>query len=407
MDSNWNSSVIFAAISISVFGYFILRTITGNGWALFIAVTRPLVSLIYFIFFFSTSNWTILDDFMYEEKSWLLPGLTSNPLALLFNRPALDLLSVELGTSHIVYFWWNYLGHFLFGTYYFSPVFLNIGLTFIAARILYSTARQCDLPQNYSKYLAIYFVLHQELIAWSSFLNIKDTMVLTFSVLCFYCIIRLINARKKAWLILCWGLMLGGCFWIFTMLRYYVPVLIVGAVGFWLILGIKGKMKYFWLICSALAFRLVLPEAIPEELITTNIAIIAYDSVRFSLMPLPWYIGEGYTFENISAIYHWILFIPALIGGFSLGLRHRKALLLVLYSFVIIGFYAMVRDLAGDRQRFQICFSWAWMEFHFLWFAFAWSKVTASTHYAGVRVSVAAQTHYNRDDQRKSLVSAK
>jgi hypothetical protein len=85
------------------------------------------------------------------------------------------------------------------------------------------------------------------------------------------------------------------------------------------------------------------------------------------LTPQPWNVESEYSFLVLPAAFHWFFFLPTAVGGYLLWQRSKESILLIIYLFVVILFCSSFEELLGPRQRFQLVFVIAWMQFHFLW----------------------------------------
>ncbi|HXG23914.1 MAG TPA: hypothetical protein VNJ09_05110, partial [Chthonomonadales bacterium] len=161
---------------------------------------------------------------------------------------------------------------------------------------------------------------------------------------------------------------------LFTMLfiRYYLPVLIACTLGIWSVLKMRGWWK---LIIPALAggivqfviqTRMRLPHWFVGS-ISFSPSVIAAGLIHFWLTPRPWSIALSYSFLFLPSILHWLMFIPALIGGYRLWKQYPAFAYLLIYLIVASLFYAMIEELQGPRTRVQLVFIIAWAQYHFLY----------------------------------------
>ncbi len=85
------------------------------------------------------------------------------------------------------------------------------------------------------------------------------------------------------------------------------------------------------------------------------------------MTPRPWNIEEAYSFLLLPSIFHWTLMLPASIGGVLLWKRSRFERLLIIYLVLVIFVCSFVPEVQGPRQRFQVAFILARMQFAFFW----------------------------------------
>ena len=89
--------------------------------------------------------------------------------------------------------------------------------------------------------------------------------------------------------------------------------------------------------------------------------------IRFLLTPVPWSVSEGWEFITVPSILHWVLFLPAVIGGLMLWRESLYARLPLVYFLVASVLYALTDDLLGPRHRLQVAFIILWSQFHLFW----------------------------------------
>src|SRR5439155_4300349 len=161
------------------------RRIIGLPTALLAAGLKVSVPLTYFAWSYDGS-WNILDDLSYLEWGMHVLDYGFDPLTVFFYPEGRLALFNVSGGPHIIYPWWNMLAIWLFGEHYFSPVLLNVGLTFLAGYFLDRIVHLIGFEKSYRQAFFLFFLFHWDIIAWSSFLNLKDTLVMTLTVLNFW-----------------------------------------------------------------------------------------------------------------------------------------------------------------------------------------------------------------------------
>src|SRR5581483_1368055 len=93
------------------------------------------------------------------------------------------LLVINLSEGyHVLYTWWNLLAQHLFGQHYYSSVFLNVLSTFVSGFVFVRILRLLNFPTAYQRGALIFFLLHWDVLVWSSFVNLKDILVMTLTV---------------------------------------------------------------------------------------------------------------------------------------------------------------------------------------------------------------------------------
>jgi hypothetical protein len=233
--------------------------------------------------------------------------------------------------------------------------------TFAAAYVLGRTVDLLGFSRGYRQGLQVFYLLHWETISWSSFLNLKDCIVQLLTVAALYCIARF-YVRRDAKSVLLFAGVLPLFYWI----RFYIPLLMLGATAIWTIFQWKGPTKYPLIAAMGLAGYLMLPW-INDNAEFLNSEVMVFGTLHMLLTPLPWSLVEGYSFLNLSSILHLVFFLPAVYGTYVLGRAKPLARLYLIYLAIIIEIYAANEDLREPRHRFQIAFIFAWVQFHCLW----------------------------------------
>lgn len=334
-----------------------------SALAVFVKVAIPTV---YFGAFFD-GTWVLGDDVTYTEGGFQLVDSGLSLYEALFTDAGLSLLIQLGGGQHVLYYWWNMLAMTLFTRAYFAPVFLNVFATVVATVLVVDVLRLSGFSRGYRVWGGLFLLLHWDILVWSSFVNLKDTLVLLLTVLAFYGILLIVSSRLRNPRLTAAGV---GClalsFWALWWLRFYVPFFIVVAVGGWAVLNLGGWKKFGLVGALSLPGAVVLLQGLTAmEYVYPRFFMFGF--AKMLLTPKPWDVAPSYSFLVLASILHWIAFIPALIGGGKLYLRSNRARMFLLYLVVILGFYAVVPELQGPRHRYQVSFVIAWVQFHFLW----------------------------------------
>ncbi|MFE1746600.1 hypothetical protein [Coleofasciculus sp. H7-2] len=367
MAEGLTSDLLWATFCIGLLCFWIASRNISIFTAFYVALVKVLIPLVYFAFFFD-GTWIFLDDITYQSQGTKMLQLGYNPITALVNPDGLLNLRSLSGGRHILYGWWNILGQYLFGKHYYSPVFLNVSLTFISGYFLFRIADLSGFSRKYAKGLLLFSLFHWEIVAWSSFLNLKDPLIMTFTIIAIYLILRLSKQLKFYDL-----LGLGGIVFIFFGIRFYVPAVMMIAIVIWISLFQKGWRRYILLALAAIGSIFVLFFLGLEDTLYNlnrldwNWTTIFLGVIRMALTPQPWSIEPAYTFLFFPSILHWVLFLPAISGGWMLWRRSREVKLLLIYLALTLLLYGAFYELQGPRQRLQITPIIAWAQFHFLW----------------------------------------
>lgn len=361
-------NLIWISLWIAAIGFWISSKDISRMTAIFVAWVKVSIPFVYFSFFYN-GTWNLLDDLTYAEHGKQLLELGYNPLTVLVDPKGLLQLMVMNSGYHILYSWWNLLAQYLFGQYYYSAVFLNVGLTFISGYLLYRLAQLFGYSKNYSKGLLIFFLLHWDLLAWSSFVNVKDILVMSLTLLNIYYIIRWLKKRTYKNL-----LPILAVTFLFFFIRFYIPILVVIVTFAWALIKKKGRFKYQMIILCLigtvgivhfLGLRSLLYSI---QMLTLSPVSIAIGTIRQSLTPQPWSIVPEYTYLLIPSILHVVFYLPAVVGSWLLWRRGPKEIsFLLMYLGMVILLGAGAEMLQDPRRRVQVIFIIVWVQFHFLW----------------------------------------
>ncbi|OQW92596.1 MAG: hypothetical protein BWK78_01235 [Thiotrichaceae bacterium IS1] len=370
MSLGLNTDLILATIWSGLIGFLFVRRHLSFETAAGISFIKVTIPFCYFAWFYD-GQWNFLDDisYFYGGINFLQKGFT--PMNILLDERGWDSLSALAGGRHILYYWWNILGQYLFGQYYFAPIFLNVMLVFLCSNVVYNIAKVSEFKENYAKFLLIFVLFHPEITVWSSFVNLKDTLVMTLTATALYFTILLtkqVNFFNVA--------VIGFLVYLFSFIRFYVPVFIFFAFLLWIIfLNTSGKKRVFLfslvaIIGSVLAQVMGISETSEVSRNYLSYTGIFYGIFRMALTPLPWSIDISYSFLLVPSIIHWILIIPAIFAGINLWRQSTVARLLILYLMIALVFYGATEELQGPRHRVQVTFIVAWLQFHALWMVF-------------------------------------
>lgn len=350
-------ALYFACGILFIFGFLSVFRQIGVWLTLVIVAVKVLFPLLYFSGQFG-APWVLLDDITYEEQAYFLLRSGLNPFEVFFDGEARDLIRSTVGGAHFLYTWWNYVAFLVLGDFYFSPVILNVALTFISARMLGRLARGCGFDQKYCSYLVALFLVHPETIVWSSFINLKDTLVITSTIGLLLGVQMVFQNRVL------WGLMLVAFFvYLFSSLRFYIPFIMAVAVLGLLALRFSGWKRLVFLPPMLLVLYLITPmDSTATDLFRSDGAL--FGLMRFLLTPRPWNIEEDYSFLLIPTIVHYALFIPVLMVLPVFWRISTGTKLVLLYLAVVTVFYAFVPELQGPRHRAQVSFIFIWLQMH-------------------------------------------
>jgi hypothetical protein len=357
--SGLTPELLSAAAWILAFGVLVCSRDVPLRFALPVALAKVAVPVAYF-----AGNpmgaFHVLDDLFYYNSALGMLQRGYDLVTLIRDPVAFQLYLPSMTGSHIGYHLWNLSSLSVFGPYYFSPVLMNVGATFVAGFFFFRILRLMDFPEFYSRCALVFFLLHWDVVAWSSFLNMKDVLVMTLTLALLHQVL-LAALRPSAWRLA--GVALAMTPLLF--LRFYAPALVLAAAL--LYLALSGRVRLAAVTAAGLAFGLYL--RVPG--IAAAWAHLDLSAVtglpRFLMTPLPWNLTPGYEFLLLPSALHLLLLLPALAVIPRLWREHPHSRLMLLYFAVALASYAIAPSLQGVRQRFQVGFVLAWLQFHALW----------------------------------------
>ncbi len=352
--------LLWEGVVVALLAVLTVRRDLGLFTALAVAVLRVSVPLIYFSWYFD-GRWTILDDVTYFANGQQMLDEGFNPLTALLTFDGFEQLRSLSGGNHILYAWWNVLAQYLFGEHYFAPVLLNVLVTFVTSHVLRRSVELLGFPRGYGRGMQLFYLLHWEVVAWSSFMNLKDPIVQLLTVASLYFVVRFFQRRD-------WFAVLGfvGVAQLFGLIRFYLPLLVVLTALLWMTWQWKNSVKYLLIpLAGPLAWWAwpVLQEHAPYM----DPESALYGTARMVLTPIPGRIDDFYSFLLIPSILHLTFLLPAAIGFIGLWRSSSLARLYLMYLAILIELYAITEELQGPRHRFQVAFVFVWVQFHFLW----------------------------------------
>lgn len=331
------------------------------GTSVFAAFIKTGLFVIYFGLVFD-GTYTFLDDWTYLEggKDLLNDGVGVTNLAENW-----ELALMIGGGEHFLYHLHNAYAFRLFGEGYFAPVTLNILLTVLIAFYGMKLAvLEFGFNRQASNLFFFFLLLHPDILAWSNVMNGKDVLVLQLHVILLTAASIYLRGQlyKALWLALPAVLIL-------LFLRFYVPLLFAMA----LILGavLTKRQGQFWYLITSIALVSISLTWIGEgglqyvfTALQENFVNPFYGLIRMLLTPIPFNTEENYAFLNFPALMHWLL-MPFFIIGLRKVWKTRTpfARFMIAYLIVFFGLYAIYGELQGPRQRVQLDFAWALLQF--------------------------------------------
>lgn len=359
MSEGLSTDLLFAAMAVMFIGAWIVSRYVPLHVALFILFIKVGITCGYFAWV--SEAWRLFDDINYLNGALNLAQEGYTPVTAFLDPKGFVELRHLAGGSHFLYYWWNLFAIYFLGEHYYASVFFNILLTCVCGFFFYGILKELEFEDQYRRWFVVFFLLHWDILAWSSFINLKDTLVMTLTTIALFLTIRISRRPKFYYLIF-----LAFVLYLFQWLRFYIPYLLLTAISAWLTLLWRGKRYYLILILIGGIFSLLSSE-VYQNLGKLQGGDIDFKLIKFVLTPKPWNIEDNYSFLFLSASLHWLLFPQTLLGGWLLWKSSDSSKLPIIYCVVVVLFYTFAPQLLGPRHRYQISPIIAWMQFHVFW----------------------------------------
>lgn len=359
--------LLASALIVAALGAVVLRRIFPWRAAVAVAGVKFAIPLIYFAAYYD-ATWTIIDDITYFRQGRVLLASGYNPVSVLLDGEGFKLLLYVSDGFHFLYGWFNLLTEFLLAEAYWAPVLGNVLLTCVAGVLLRRLAVQVGASARYADGLALFFLLHWELLAWSSFLNVKDLLVMMLTLWLILSVARASSPdrTRTSWL----GAGIAGflLFWI----RFYVPILIgLAYLAYAARNPVRHPRRVIIGVVVSLAFFLAARERLAAlaGLVNLQAGDLAFGWLRTLISPQPWSLQRDYGFLLVPSTIN-VALLPMLGVGLYVMWRQFKDLrFALLYAAILLASVAAYPELQGPRHRIQILFLLAWAQFHGLYLA--------------------------------------
>ncbi|WP_147323432.1 hypothetical protein [Chitinophaga silvatica] len=211
----------------------------------------------------------------------------------------------------------------------------------------------------------VFFILHWEIIAWSNFLNLKDTLVHTLTITSFYYLQKLqLKQTKKVRTFLAVAFVMI----VLSFLRFYIPLFMIFTFITYRFLqfvnAIKDKKLRILILVSVLFIGplLCLQFLLSRYQFEINLFLGSFTNplfgaIRYLFTPIPWQIEPDYTFLFWPSVFNWISLPFMIYGIFMLFKMDNPGIKLLMLYFILISiFYGCFGELQGPRHRLQIDF---------------------------------------------------
>lgn len=342
--------------------YIVIFLILFRHFNLLETILISVVKSVFFLLYFSgiLDFWTHLDDVTYYIDGQKILNRLCHSGCLLTTDIFEYAFSLS-GGRHILYSLYNATAQYILGPFYSSAVFFNIVLSVLSGVLIKYIFTLCGYSRQYSKLLAIFYMLHVDVFVWSGMINIKGTFVIFLTLLSFYIVFLFIKNGGYRYIVA-----FIVVTFLLSLLRFYIPALIIASVVFYFI-STNFRFKYFVLLTTILVVvSLYLWPYVNLSIIEP--ATILTGIFRFLLTPQPWSIEPTYKYLFIPSITNLILFFPMVLG-LMLILRDKGYIrILVIYFLICVALYSMIPELQGPRHRYQLIPFIALFQFNFLYY---------------------------------------
>ena len=341
------SIAIFFIGLVMVYAYS-KRTLVSLG----VAFVKAAVFFIYFYFFFD-GTFTFKDDWTYLNAGNELLAKGFSIFSIVTDR---ETLMNMFRSRHILYQVYNLLAFKLFGENYFSPVALNIIVTFFTSYLLYKFALLLKLSKQLSLYIAILYLIHWDILAWSSFLNLKDILVQFLVFLAIYSLMKIVYEHRYKF-----SISFIISLYLLAMIRFYLILAIAITYMIYMLCSIYIRNKRL----EQLFILSLVPVLITLVFVTVTLVYPSdlnffldrltnplTGSIRFLLTPIPFHIDNNYLFLTFSALLHWVMFPFMIYGYFVLYKKSpNTTIFITLFVFTILIIYGSIPELQTARKR--------------------------------------------------------
>ena len=338
-----SSFIFFVSLIIILFG-------EKNNYKLFLfaILFKVLFYLIYFTFIFDGSQ-TFLDDLTYLDKGKKILDLKFDSVNYFT-----EVVNIVQSNTHFLYPMINSFAIYLFEPEYFAPVALNVAFSFFTGLLLFK-----HLYKGNNRYLIFFFVfLNPTIITWSSFFNLKDTLLLFLTVVNFISI-KFYKINFNKFLLF----FLPSLILIYFLRSYYCYIIFVALIFIIFKNFNFSKITLLILILVILFISNDNVQNIISLYITSLNKIFSfsiYNFVKFFFTPIPFNTTGTYKFLDFVQIYHYLM-IPFFLFGYLLNFILFITNKLNIYEIFILICFTLFMILAsgmeiinGPRHRYQM-----------------------------------------------------
>lgn len=353
--------LIVAVLLTGSCSYWIARRDLSRSAAIILVAIKFGVAGCYFSLY-PQLLWHLKDDLNYFHQAHRLLLRGIDPASALLSTAGWEQLHTASRGGHYGFYWFNMLTQAVFGPYYFAPVLCNITATFVSACFLARIVSHTSCSRRYLHALYGYYLLHWDLLTWTSFLNLKLGVILAFVTAALYCVVELQQRFRLGFLIV-----LVLCSLVLFRLRLYLPIFVLASWAIWNLWRMRSVKHLVLMGIAAVLAAYLLPGKVGYFLQHVDPNRLTMGLVHTLLSPRPWAYSPEYGFVAVSSWLNFLSLPFSLVGCFLLVRRYRVAVPLVIYAVAVIALCAVVEDFAGPRHRVQTVFILAWAQFECLW----------------------------------------
>lgn len=366
-----NMNILLSFFVVFLSGILILKDIMKFEYLFFVSFIKSLIPLLYITLFFEPT-WSL---FTTSDVAKFFTGAFSLEGQIIYtikNDGIVGLLTIPT-TWHSVTSLFFLSSLYIFGMFYWAPLFMSIIFSFLTMRVFYHLLISNNFKRKYSTLLVIFYGLHPYVIGWTSFVPLRESLMAFLWLSILHISMGFINGNFRVTIknLLLLYIILSLIFSV----RYYMIFIVGSSVIAFLIFyrkdinkmrlpiapPIKRVITFVLTLCTffLISYLLSYPtEHIKSYMYTPLIAI------KWFLSPNPLSLSPEYTFLFLPSSLHVFLFLPSLLGGYFLW-KHVLMFKFLIFNLIIASLVFGAVGL-GIRQRFQFEFILIFMQFQII-----------------------------------------
>jgi len=350
-----------SAILVMLVSYLLIYKVVEKGTlSLLLVVIKFIFFIAYFTIWCRHNPILLKDDLVYFNQS-LSVFEKGKDFGFFISLQGTEYMASLAGGWHFGYFIYNIIAFHLFGPYYFAPVLMNVFFSVVTSVVFYKMLRVARVSKSFSIFAFILFLLHWDIISWSSFINLKDTFVLFLTVFALYSLVVL---KEKGFRLINIALFCLILF-VFQFIRFYFAYFLLVIAVVYCLLSQMYKIKSKWTDWyMKLAVLFVIPAGfyfVFIHLYSDRLQELGEMSnplkgiLRYLLTPIPFHIDPTYSFISLATSIYWIVMPLTLYGLYLFIKRYFRTLMpLLLLGGLLSVFYGSFAELQGPRHRIPL-----------------------------------------------------